>query len=155
MIEFKGYISGVADKHFYKRCIQTGVSIILVALLFFAPPIIAFSVCYKYWELLIGYAAVAVLVPLAALIPKSKKERKKIRPKKITIQDEFMVSVTGYGSESRLVSEAKEVRDYGEFYEIVFPIGKISNNFICQKDLLVSGTLEKFEAKFKGKIVKK
>ena len=41
------------------------------------------------------------------------------------------------------------------WYEIVFPFGKISSNFICQKNLIFKGSLEEFEDLFNGKIVKR
>ena len=50
-----------------------------------------------------------------------------------------------------MISDAKQLRDFGEFYEIVFPFGKVSDKFICQKNLLTQGTLEEFEKLFEGK----
>ena len=63
--------------------------------------------------------------------------------------------MTDKSEEFRLIADAAKVIDYGDFYYISFPFGKISNNFVCQKDLLTQGTLEEFEALFEGKIVKK
>ena len=51
-----------------------------------------------------------------------------------------------------VIGDAKQVRDFGEFYEIVFLFGKISDKFICQKNLLTKGTLEQFESLFNGKL---
>ena len=56
--------------------------------------------------------------------------------------------------EYRNIEDVKCVRDFGEFYELVFPFGKISEKFICQKDLLSKGTLAEFEALFGDKILR-
>ena len=48
----------------------------------------------------------------------------------------------------------KGVRDFGEYYVLIF---RVSGNFlqiICQKDLLTNGTIEQFEELFDGKIVR-
>lgn len=73
----------------------------------------------------------------------------------IRIQDNILLSVSDRATESRYIEEVKEVRDYGEYYVLVFPMGKLSEKFVCQKDLLTKGTLEEFEALFEGKIVRK
>lgn len=54
-----------------------------------------------------------------------------------------------------MIKDVKNVYDHGEFYDLVFPFGKISGKFICQKNLLTEGTLAEFEALFDGKIVRK
>jgi len=51
------------------------------------------------------------------------------------------------------IDQVKRVRDDGKYYSIIY--ADISNAIICQKSLLVEGTLEEFEALFEGKIVRK
>lgn len=51
------------------------------------------------------------------------------------------------------MDQVKRVRDDGKYYSIIY--ADISNAIICQKSLLVEGTLEEFEALFEGKIVRK
>jgi hypothetical protein len=49
----------------------------------------------------------------------------------------------------------KGVRDFGEYYVLIFRgLGNFSQ-IICQKDLLTNGTIEQFEELFDGKIVRK
>ncbi len=155
MIEFNGHITGTAEKRFYENCVNFGQNIMLASIIIFLPMIIFITLGTKNWVILVGYCSLFIIIPLILRIPKSKKERQKMNPKKITIQDGVMIAINGYGPDSKLVSDVKEVRDYGEFYEIVFPFGKMSTNFICQKDLLVKGSLEKFEKIFKDKLVRK
>ena len=56
---------------------------------------------------------------------------------------------------TRDMVDVKKVYDYGEYYFITFYFPAKSQQFICQKDLLVSGTIEEFEGLFAGKIVRK
>ena len=75
-------------------------------------------------------------------------------PKRIYSDGESITCVGANYIESKLIGDETLVRDFGEFYELVYPFGKISDKFICQKDLLTQGTIEDFEALFKNKIVK-
>ena len=54
----------------------------------------------------------------------------------------------------RKPEDVKKVLDYGEFYEFRFYFPWCFG-VICQKDLLVEGTIEEFEQFFDGKIVRK
>lgn len=48
------------------------------------------------------------------------------------------------------VKKIKKVIDDGKWYAVIY--SGLSNAIICQKDLLVEGTLEEFETLFEGKI---
>ena len=54
-----------------------------------------------------------------------------------------------------MISDVKKVVDHGEFYELSFVFGKVSDKFICQKSLLTKGTLEEFKAMFGDKVYRK
>ena len=75
-------------------------------------------------------------------------------PKRIYTRDNHIVCVADKYTDSKLISDVTKVLDHGEFYELCFPFGKISEKFICQKSLLFKGSLGAFERLFKGKIVK-
>lgn len=154
MIEFKGYLNGSAEKYFYKKTRIVGQNILLTGALILLPAIVSVGIKTKNWVLLLGYCSLFLIIPLLLLIPKSKKERIAITPKKIFIEDGYIICIADRYTESRLVSEAKILRDFGEYYEIVFPFGKVSDKFICQKDLLTKGTIEDFERLFKGKVIR-
>lgn len=49
--------------------------------------------------------------------------------------------------------EVKKLVDYDKYYYILY--GGVNRAIICQKDLLVEGTIEEFENIFAGKIVRK
>ena len=73
----------------------------------------------------------------------------------------YIVWVYSYFQQSRLVaggksvSRVKRVIDCGEWYYIIFKFGDIGNSWVCQKDLLIQGTIEDFEKLFEGKIIRK
>ncbi|MBQ5725745.1 MAG: hypothetical protein IIV80_06300, partial [Clostridia bacterium] len=53
------------------------------------------------------------------------------------------------------IDDVTMIVDMGEWYHISF--GKMlgSGRFVCQKDLLVQGTIEDFEKLFEGKLIRK
>lgn len=59
------------------------------------------------------------------------------------------------GVGSRSIDDVKNVIDMGTFYHILFYFPKQWANCICQKDLIVEGTIEEFEKLFEDKIVRK
>ena len=106
----------------------------------------------------ITYAVVYIALPVISwVLPKSKKEKNDLITCKVFTDKEYIVAVSGNGNEvSKLVSSTKQLNDYDDFYELVFPLSAgISDKFICQKNLLTKGTLEEFEALFEGKVVRK
>lgn len=155
MIEFRGYISGAAEKHFHKKSRNLGRSLLLKSALLVLPPIISLARNTSNWKIIGYFCAFIVLILLAVHLPKSKKERIAITPKKIYTEEDYIICVSDQYVESRMIKDVKNVYDHGEFYDLVFPFGKISDKFICQKNLLTEGTLAEFEALFDGKIVRK
>lgn len=153
MIEFNGRINGEAEKRFLYRARVLGQNILLIGLLLVSPTFVFIAVKFNYWPFLLWFFIMFLAIILLSRIPKGKKEIEKIIPKKIFVQDEYIVCVANSYTESRLLSDVKLVRDFGEFYELVFPLGKVSDKFICQKDLLTKGTLEEFEALFGDSLV--
>ena len=155
MIKFDGHLTGRAEKHFHKRARELGQKIILLAELFLLPVAIYISWGLRSWQVIVGYLLLFGFIFLLTFIPKSAKEKKAWLPKRINVEDEYISCVADKYSESKRIDEAKCVLDFGEFYEVVFPFGKMSEKFICQKSLLTEGTLEEFEALFADKIKRK
>ena len=155
MIEFNGYISGNAEKRFYNKSRNIVQNAFLFAMLLLLPVIVFISYKMRSWTPLGCYCIIAALIPLSLRIPKSKKEKLAMLPKRIYVEDECIICVAKQYTESRLIEDVKQVIDHGEYYELIFPFGKGSEKFICQKDLLSKGSLAAFEALFKGKIRKK
>ena len=76
-----------------------------------------------------------------------------LMPHRIVIENDIITCIAEKYVESKSLADVKKVQDFGDFYEFVFPFGKISEKFICQKNLISKGTLEDFENLFAGKIV--
>ena len=149
MIEFEGRLTGAEEKRFYQKeksfiriCALIGISMMLSTFVLVRLP---GTLAYIPW-------GCAVALFLLTFLPYPKKEREKMIPRKISIVDDTMTVQTNRSVESRYVDDVKSVRDYGEYYDLIFPYGKVSYSFVCQKDLLVQGTLAEFEALFEGKI---
>ena len=155
MIEFNGYISGIAEKHFIKKSRRLVQNALLISLLIFLPIIVFLTIKLRYVLLLIVYCGFFAVIPLLVRIPQSKKERKALTPKKIVIDGKRIVCVADKYTETKYINDVRMIRDFGQFYEIVFPFGKMSEKFICQKDRLTKGSLGEFENLFKGKIQRK
>lgn len=155
MIEFSGYLSGSAEAFFYKKSRYLGLGFLLVGMILVLPTIIVLSVRLNDAAPTIVYCAIFPVLCLLSLIPKRKKEKRRLTPKRIYTEDDCITCVANGYVETKFVDDVKMVVDHGEFYEIIFPFGKVSDKFICQKDLLTQGSLQSFEELFKGKVIKK
>lgn len=155
MIEFNGYLSGKAENHFHNKGRKLARNILFISTLLLLPAIAIAAIRMQFWGLLITYCVIILLIPLMTMIPQSKKGKQGLTPKRIFTEEEYIVCIADQYIEHRLIEDVKTVYDYDEFYELVFPFGKISEKFVCQKQLLSKGTLEEFEALFEGKIIKK
>ena len=78
-----------------------------------------------------------------------------IRPTRIAIDPKEILGEYRKGVAIRSINDVKKVIDMGEFYDIVFYSPNQWTNCICQKDLIIEGTIEEFEEMFKDKIERK
>ena len=152
MYEFRGYLTGAAEKHLIKYNIKFSATIIFFTIILWYPAVAVFSIMEELWVLLDISSVVAGFMPLLCLSPLNKKIRKRMTPKQIYTEDGYIVCVTDNGTESKRIKDIKVVRDYGEFYHIEFRFGNLSPSFICQKSLLTRGTLSGFESVLKKRI---
>ena len=154
MIEFNGYITGDAEKRFVKKSCAFGRNILIVSMSMFWPAIIFFTITMQSWFWSAGYGLLFLIVCFTASSPLVTKNVLQCKPKRIHTEDEYIISITDKDTNYRLISDVKQVLVYDDFYELVFPFGKISDSYICQKSLLTKGTLDEFEALFENKLVK-
>ena len=152
MIEFNGYLTGKAKKHFIKCWGSMGRKIIVPVILGVLCPIVLYMIYSSNWKSLIVIVVCAVIVLLSTFIPQKEKTIQAQIPKQIFIKNNSITCITDAESDSRLIDDVKLVREYDEFYELIFPFGKLSAKFICQKSLLTRGTFAEFENLFAGKI---
>lgn len=76
-------------------------------------------------------------------------------PNTIVVDQEDVSSLGKIFSQHRKVYDIKSIDDCGDFYRIWFSFPHKSILFLCQKDLVVEGTIEDFEELFVDKIVRK
>ena len=153
MIEFSGYLTGKARQHFIKKSKQLGQRIIAIGCAFMFLPVLSFSIAAKSIVIAGLYLGIVLLFLFLTFIPYSDKKIKSILPNRIFLQEDCIVCIANSYTESKFIDDVKVVYDHGDFYELCFPFGKISEKFICQKDLLICGTLAEFEALFDESII--
>ena len=151
-MEFDGRLTGAAEKHFFIRSKILGQKIILWSALLLAPGILSYAIRSENWSIVAVFVGLFMCIMLLMVIPRSEKEKKQITPKKIVIEDGYIVCIAEKYTETRLVADVKLVKDFGEYYELCFPFGKMSEKYVCQKSLLTKGTIQDFETLFSGKI---
>lgn len=154
MIEFKGYISGDAERYFFKKSRFICRNMLLLSWMLISPIILRFFISFNMKSFVFVYIFFIILSMIFIHMPRSKKYKKAHKPNHIYIKDDIIVCVSDKYTESKLLNIVKKVRDHGEFYEIIFPVGNISEKYICQKNLLSNGTFADFEKIFAGKIIR-
>ena len=154
MIEFNGYLSGNAEKHFFHKARDYAQTLLLVGAVFALPVAGILGAQMHTWIPLGVNGALFLIIPLLVRIPKGKREKISITPKKICIEDGYITCIADKYEECRSISDVKCVLDHGDFYELTFPFGKISEKFVCKKNLLTKGSIEEFEGLFENKIVR-
>ena len=153
MIQFKGGLTGAAEKRFWQK-VRKCERIIWIGALAFAA--ITTGLCTyrtRLFEITVQILITAfVLILLCVWIPKSKKTKEQWIPKSITFNGQDIVAI--YAKQKRVfpIAKVKEVQDCKTYYEVVLPFYAIGFPCICQKDQLEQGTLEAFEAMFEGKL---
>ncbi len=154
MIEFNGRLTGTTEQEFWEIQKMTNMNMLLCVFLLPLPAVCILSVVFKMWTIFLFYGTFFLLWIIITLIPRDKKEKNEMMPKRIYIEGEYITAITDKDGEVRKISDVKKVTDYGEFYLLTFPFGKVSSKFVCQKSLLIKGSLDEFESLFDGKIIR-
>ena len=102
----------------------------------------------------LGYL-VCLLLGVGSSLPINKKSRERICPDTVTISDDAIKSSGEYFFQERDVQDIERIDDYGNYYRICFRFPHQSPVFLCQKSLLIEGTIEAFGARFAEYIVRK
>lgn len=149
MIIFQGAISKTSQEYFLKK-IMKGILIFTIIL-----TLITLFICWIIGDNLFSYLILIVgTITIAAYDVYMVKNSKKAYPIRVDIEEEFLVVYTKVGSVTREVKDLKRVLDEGEFYIMDFYFPYKCMEMICQKDLILQGTLEEFEELFKDYLVK-
>ena len=123
----------------------------LITSILFAIPTIVLA--FKIDWIVLLFFLVLIPFPFLAAIPPKEKYYPMIFPSKVTIDTrtgEMTTQSSQFFAESSITDVVK-VLDKGEWYLIY--VKSKDGRFICQKDLLTSGTLDEFEKIFKDKLV--
>ena len=147
---FYGELSAKCKNYLIKRYQRINIIALCPGILFFASLflIVAIKVHPAYY-----IAAVSSIGLFGfAFFPISKKTLDSLCPTKVIIEDDLIVSQSDSFYETRDLKQIKEIRDYGEWYSIIFNYGHNSEKFICQKNLIIQGSIQDFDTMFKNKI---
>ena len=112
---------------------------------------------YSYFPELISITSLLIIISIALVLCPPKSIIYKL-PKLIifNLEDDSItqeIEQVNNKPHFRKISNIKAIHDYGEYYFITFK-KDISDNLVCQKNLLSIGTIKEFESYFKEKIVK-
>ena len=108
------------------------------------------------WTLGLCVPVILLFVSFCGLSPYIKGVESSILPSEIILHDDgHMESIGETFHWVQMIDDVEYVIDYGLWYQINFIHTEKNLRFICQKDLLVQGTIEDFEKMFDGKLIRK
>jgi len=184
LIEFYGLLSKDCKKKYDKKSLKLAHIICTINFIVLLLPVMIFGIVENVWHFIYLPIGLIVLINLVffilafvfregvsiieleldtriiienneiAVVTGAQAYEHKLDLKEISGIDSLCVDgyfVTGH---IKTISEVLKVIDYWYWYEIVFK-QREKMNYICQKDLIVTGTIEDFEKLFEGKIVRK
>ena len=108
-------------------------------------------------EMLPRLIVLIVVISLIA-IPFRKKNLKFMWDYNILITEENITVVSLHQNGVKItksLNQIKKVVDYGEYYYLFLFKWSADHGIVCQKDLILQGTIEEFEKLFEGKIIRK
>lgn len=94
-----------------------------------------------------------IFIPIVFLIIKNKYYEDML-PNEVIIKDNIIISIGVKFKYVKEILNISKVVDYGDCYKIFFKFPHKNQSFICQKDLIVEGSIKDFEKLFAGKIKK-
>ena len=147
MIVFSGNLNDECKAYMRKRNILSWILSVSIVFIFVAPVIIVFAFCVTKWLFLL-------LIPLLVMIMIDHHLQRWGYPTYVQIDEDYITSKGDNPKEftSFSLDDVLKVIDMGTWYKFKFNL-KVNVFTICQKDLIVEGTLEEFEEIFKDKLV--
>jgi len=158
MIEFKGELSEKNKNYLLKNNIKIDITLKIIMIIFLIIPCLIIGIKYENSIIFIlPFAIVSLSIILYISGGKDKLNAINdnlpidiIIDKKNIIKDG--IGPNGYAE--RNIEEIKKIIDIESAYQIIFYFPNKNIYFICQKDLIVNGTIEEFEQLFADKIVR-
>ena len=101
----------------------------------------------------IGMVALSLFV-IFSLLPPGKNAQKLFVPTRVILNSEegFIVQRCEKIERAYPIDTVESVIDYGEWYHLIFKSPNRIKYFVCQRNLIIKGSLDEFEALFKDKI---
>lgn len=151
MIEFNGYLTGSAEKQYWKNVRKFAYKILLFVIIGMIPVSVYISLIFGFWQISIMVGILLFLLLFLFLLPKTKNKNTML-PKRIFTDGEMITCIAEKYADNKMLSDVKQVYEYDEYYNLVVRGGSGFFMYVCQKDLIEKGTLAEFEALFEGKI---
>ena len=155
MIVFEGQLSKNAQKFFWKQNAKFGERIMFIALTMNLWIVFLLKYIFDSYRFAFIFVFLYLATPIFVRLQGWQKDSIKFTPNKIKIEDGYLICRAQVETRTIDFEHIKRVEDHGEWYYFVFCFGHISFSFICQKDLIVEGSIEEFEKIFKDLIVRK
>jgi len=152
MIKFQGEISQECKKWFLKREFKAYLFVTCLLAVLYAIANITIALLWNLIALL--YLIIPVVAIISFIFPFRRFAIKRV-PLVVSIEDEFIECENEQEYANNRLDDVKNVVDLGDWYIVRFYFPINLRWFICQKDLIVEGTIEDFEKLFEGKIVRK
>lgn len=151
MFEFRGKLSKECEDFLFNKQRKMEVISIGCVSAVFSVVIIVFSILYNP-AILFGLLLFAFML-LVPFLPINRKKFLEHMPNRIWF--DFNEEAVFYKSKNNVssygIEDIDKILDYGNFYHIKFK--QYPDSYcVLQKDLIVQGTIEKFEERFKNKI---
>ncbi len=152
MIEFSGDRDYSGRSYLLKRMLITTLEGAIVIFLLLGVPSLLAWIYFEIWFFFV--MSLFVIIIMFVLTRESLKDA---CPTRIVIDINANEIYGEYrkGAATRSFDDIKTVIDMGTFYHILFYFPNQWANCICQKDLIIDGTIEEFEKLFEDKIVRK
>lgn len=158
MIEFYGELSDNCKLAQAKKISKNNGIMFLIVTITISIPALIFGTINGVWYYALALIALFVIITVFAFItPKNRILSFKV-PTKLIIEKDTISTTTIGGKnpiKTKPLAKVKKVIDLGEWYDIIFKFGDITNSWVCQKDLIVKGTIGEFEELFENKLVRK
>ena len=154
MIEFRGKITGKTQNYMLKRSSRLGL---IAGIIIIIPFIIITIIAIFTWDWIASlFIPCLIFGVVISGMPANKKYYDNILPSSVYLSnDGNIVSSSPKFKYIKPISRVKRVIDYGEWYHIFFDFKYRNGQFVCQKNLIVTGSIEEFEKLFDGKIIRK
>lgn len=159
MIEFSGEYSDESKNYIVKKMAINLFLSIFIASVIFTVIILFIAIKYDFWIITVFLLALLICNIFALIVPYMKGERIKILtynlPKIIKINRDGTIETVW---ENRIMIKSfdnvKKIIDLGDKYYVTFSFPK-GSDVLCQKNLIIKGSIEEFEKIFEGKIERK